>query len=285
MALSLGVPYGGPLKLGALLRLSAAAAVFVPYGALTASRPPTVEWSPAVTPLVSPAATNSAQPQLSVQGDHVVLSWVERRGETATLRFSERTEQGWTQARTAASGTNWFVNWADVPSVVRLQGESLAAHWLQKSASSTYAYDVRLAFSTDEGKTWSNSVTPHHDGTQTEHGFASLFQMSGAGLGLVWLDGRRMKQGTHDGMDAGSMTVRSAVFNADGRQTSELLVDDRVCECCPTAAAVKRTAQSWRSVIGQATKFEISMLPDSSAVNGRSRSLSTMTTGESQHVL
>ena len=34
------------------------------------------------------------------------------------------------------------------------------------------------------------------------------------------------------------MTVRSATFDASGKQTSETLVDDRVCECCPTAIAV-----------------------------------------------
>ena len=32
---------------------------------------------------------------------------------------------------------------------------------------------------------------PHHDGTPTEHGFASLFPI-GDGFGLVWLDGRAM---------------------------------------------------------------------------------------------
>jgi hypothetical protein len=81
-------------------------------------------------------------------------------------------------------------------------------------------------------------VTPHHDGTKTEHGFASLFQMPGAGLGLVWLDGRQMKAGDHDGMSAGAMTLRSAIFNHDAAPAGELVVDDRVCECCPTAAAV-----------------------------------------------
>jgi len=167
----------------------------------------------------------------------VILSWIERSGDTAALRFAERTDTGWTDARTAASGSNWFVNWADVPSVLRLQNGNLAAHWLQKSASSTYAYDVRLSFSKD-GLAWSPAVTPHHDGTTTEHGFASLFQMPGAGLGLVWLDGRQMTAGDHDGMDAGPMTMRGAVFNPEGAQTAELLVDDRVCECCPTAAAV-----------------------------------------------
>ena len=195
-------------------------------------------WSPAVTLLTTPAAADSAQPQLSALGNRVVLSWIERSGETATLRFSDRTDTGWTEAQTVASGTNWFVNWADVPSVIPLQHESMAAHWLQKSAASTYAYDVRLSFSRDRGRTWAASTTPHHDGTQTEHGFASLFPMAGQGLGLTWLDGRQMKAGDHDGMDAGSMTIRGAMFAPDGAQASETLIDDRVCECCPLATAI-----------------------------------------------
>jgi len=199
---------------------------------------PGTNWSLDVMQLTSPAAPNSAQPQLSTQANRVLLSWIERSGDAASLRFSERTDAGWTQARTVASGTNWFVNWADVPSVVRLQNGDLAAHWLQKSAASMYAYDVRLAFSKDDGRSWSPSVTPHRDATRTEHGFASLFQMPGAGLGLVWLDGRQMKEGAHEGMDAGDMSLRSAIYNLGGAQAAEMLVDARVCECCPSAAAV-----------------------------------------------
>ena len=197
-----------------------------------------VNWAPTVTMVASPAAPDSAQPQLSALGDRVVLSWVERSGDKATLRFSDRTDTGWTEAQTVASGADWFVNWADVPSVIPLQHESIAAHWLQKSAASTYAYDVRLAFSRDRGRTWSPSVTPHHDGTQTEHGFASLFPMPGQGLGVVWLDGRQMKEGAHEGMDAGNMSLRGAMFGPDGNQASDMAIDDRVCECCPSAAAV-----------------------------------------------
>ncbi len=196
------------------------------------------DWLLDVTPLPSPASLDSGQPQLSALGNRVVLSWVERSGENATLRFSDRTDRGWTEAQTVASGTDWFVNWADVPSVIPLQHESMAAHWLQKSAASTYAYDVRLAFSRDRGQTWTPSVTPHHDGTQTEHGFASLFPMPGQGLGLVWLDGRQMKEGAHEGMDAGNMSLRGAMFGPDGNQASETLIDARICECCPSAAAV-----------------------------------------------
>ena len=188
----------------------------------------------------SPAPAGSAQPQLSVSSRGVLLSWIERTGEMAALKFSERRGSAWGEPRTAASGHNWFVNWADVPSVIRLADATIYAHWLQKSGTSTYAYDVRLARSTDDGKTFSPSFTPHHDGTQTEHGFASLFQMPGAGLGLVWLDGRAMHAGdAHaDHEPGGEMSVRSAVFDTSGKQVSETAVDLRVCECCPTAAAV-----------------------------------------------
>ena len=94
------------------------------------------------------------------------------------------------------------------------------------------------------GKTWTASVTPHHDGTKTEHGFASLFQMpgAGAGLGVVWLDGRNMKgghgapAGDHGG--GGDMSLRFASFARDGKQTADTELDLRVCECCPTAVAV-----------------------------------------------
>ena len=189
----------------------------------------------------SPAGPNSGQPQLSSSARGLLLSWIERDGQKATLRFAERTAVGWSAARDVASGRDWFVNWADVPSVLRLASGELVAHWLQKSGPDTYAYDVRLSYSTDDGKTWSPSFTPHSDGTKTEHGFASLFQMPGAGLGLAWLDGRAMKSGdSHDahGADSGAMAVRFAMFGKDWKRTSEIPVDLRVCECCPTSAAI-----------------------------------------------
>ena len=194
-------------------------------------------WPLEITPIASPATAGSGQPQLTVSARGVLLSWVERAGSKATLKFAERTESGWTEARTVASGDDWFVNWADVPSVVRLDDGSLAAHWLQKSGPGTYAYDVRLSYSRDDGRTWAASFTPHRDGTKTEHGFASLFQMPGGGLGLVWLDGRAMK-GDHGGHGAGDMSVRFGTFGRDWNQTADTALDLRVCECCPTAAVV-----------------------------------------------
>jgi len=193
---------------------------------------------PVMTTLPSPAGPASAQPQLTVSSRGVLLSWIEREGELAALKFSERTAQGWTPARTVASGRDWFVNWADVPSVLRLSDGTLYGHWLQKSGPDTYAYDVRLARSTDDGRTWGASFTPHTDGTKSEHGFASLYEMpASGGLGLVWLDGRAMKPG-HGEHGGGDMSVRGATFDKTGKALGENVVDLRVCECCPTAAAI-----------------------------------------------
>jgi hypothetical protein len=195
---------------------------------------------PSPQAVATPAGANSAQPQLTVSKRGALLSWIERSGDLATLKFAERTASGWTPAVTVASGRDWFVNWADVPSVLRLPSGALVAHWLQKSSASTYSYDVRLSYSTNDGKTWSPSFLPHHDGTPTEHGFASLFPL-GDGFGLVWLDGRNMKPptpGNHDEHGGGSMTVRFGRFDKAFKQVDESQIDARVCECCPTAAAV-----------------------------------------------
>jgi len=216
----------------------AAAAVVCGLAGVGAATQQAAPWQPAVMVLTNPTAANSVGPQLTVSRKGALLSWIEQGEGGATLKFAERTSTGWSPARTVASGADWFVNWADVPSVIRLANGTLAGHWLQKSGSSTYAYDVRLSYSRDDGRTWSPSFTPHHDGTKTEHGFASLFQMPGAGLGVAWLDGRAMTGGHGVGGAGGAMSVRFATFDSSWKQTSETAVDPRVCECCPTTIAV-----------------------------------------------
>src|SRR5262245_10468435 len=137
----------------------------------TASRSRTSDWPPALKSLPSPAADRSAQAQLSSSERGIILSWIEQAGDRATLKYAEKTPEGWSASQTVASGADWFVNWADVPSVVRLADGTYAAHWLQKTAGSPYAYDVRITHSTD-GNSWSPAISPHSDGTKTEHGFA-----------------------------------------------------------------------------------------------------------------
>lgn len=191
----------------------------------------------------SPAGVDSREPDLNATPDgRIVMSWVEKTGEKRyALRTALRDQNGWSTVRTVSEGDNWFINWADFPSVIALRDGSLAAHWLVKSGSATYAYDVNIARSSDGGQTWSKPVIPHTDKTQTEHGFVSLLPLPDGRLGAVWLDGRYMKDMKHDDEDSpapASMTLRYAAIDAAGKLSAETEIDDRVCECCQTAAVV-----------------------------------------------
>jgi hypothetical protein len=191
----------------------------------------------------SPAGVDSREPDLNATADgRIVMSWVEKTGEKRyALRFSIRDANRWSESRTVSAGENWFINWADFPSVIALSDGSLAAHWLVKSGSGTYAYDVNIARSRDGGQTWSKPVVPHTDKTQTEHGFVSLLPLPEGRVGAVWLDGRHMKDMKHGDEDApapSSMTLRYAAIDAEGKLSEEVELDDRVCECCQTAATI-----------------------------------------------
>ena len=229
----------GSCTMRIMTRVLAAAIMLVLGLAMAAARlSSAAEWTISIEPIASPAAPYTAQPRLTASSHGVILSWLETSGRESVLKFAERTPGGWSTPRRIASG-DFFANWADVPSVIRLADRTLVGHWLQVNGTDSEAYDLRLAWSHDDGGTWSPSFTPHHDGTKSEHGFGSLFEMPGGGLGLVWLDGRAMKPSREPGGDAtGDMSLRFAAFDARWKQLAEDAIDVRVCECCPTAAAV-----------------------------------------------
>jgi len=189
------------------------------------------ERSIAVEPIASPAGANSSAPQLTVDGDRAILSWIERSGKQSALKFAERTATGWSEARTVVSSDHLMVNSADVPSVRAMPDGTLAAHWMEENGPDPEAYDLRLAWSAD-GRAWSAPVAPNRDKTISQHGFASLFPTAGGGLGLVWLDGRT----THG--EEGDMQLRAAMYDGAHKQLSDTMIDARVCECCPTAVAL-----------------------------------------------
>lgn len=209
-----------------------------------ASSSPAANEALIIQPSQSPTDGDSREPELnSTQDGRIILSWVEKiDAKRYALRTSMRDANGWSEARTVAQGEDWFVNWADFPSVIALQDGSLAAHWLVKSGTSTYAYNVHIARSKDGGQTWTKPLVPHLDNTQTEHGFVSLIPLGDTRLGVVWLDGRNMKnmkeeEGEHT-PSSETMTLRYAAIDADGKLADEAQLDERVCECCQTSAAL-----------------------------------------------
>jgi hypothetical protein len=181
-------------------------------------------------PISVPSGKPAHGPRLSEgQDGAVTLSWMERRKDVSSLRFSTYDQGSWLTAVTAAEDDKMFVNWADSPAVVPLGPESFLAHWLSYTADSPYAYRILSAFSGDGGATWSAPRVPHTDNTPTEHGFVSSYSAID-GTSLIWLDGRNTP-------DQG-MTLRGATLGSDGTLSDEILLDDRVCDCCQTDVAL-----------------------------------------------
>lgn len=199
-----------------------------------------------VEEIENPAGPGSLAPALAELDDgQLVLTWLEPDGGGHALKFSILTAAEFGPAKVIARGQGWFANWADTPGLFVLPNGDWVAHWLVRSGPSTYAYDVVMARSSDRGRTWSKPLSPHDDGTATEHGFVSYYPAGADRVGVVWLDGRNTADAgaehaeDHDGHgQAGAMTLRTAVLGPGLEKLEEHLLDDRVCDCCQTAAAL-----------------------------------------------
>ncbi|HEY0947659.1 MAG TPA: copper-binding protein [Opitutaceae bacterium] len=188
------------------------------------------------TELPSPAIEHSLAPQLATAPDSTVyLSWVQRVSETKlALRFSrlDLAQRRWSEARTIAQGENWFVNWADTPQLAAAGEGRLAAVWFVNNPPTGHehghhgSYHALVSFSHDDGATWSEPVRLSPESHYNE--FVALAPLPEGRWLAAWLDGRAK----HQGGDAQQLYARIL-----GTHTPDALVDDRVCDCCPTTLA------------------------------------------------
>jgi hypothetical protein len=173
---------------------------------------------------------------VSLRNGGVAMSWTRTENGIPRLEYARYAEGSWSAPDVIAEqqeGEEWFVNWADFPSLVELEDERLAAHYLVSSGENIFAYDVHITSSDPDGNRMP-SVVPHTDGTQTEHGFVSLLPWQNDEVMAIWLDGRNTSGG-HYGHGGGPMTLRSAVIGTDGL-SHEYELDAAVCDCCQTSA-------------------------------------------------
>ncbi len=194
-----------------------------------------------VTYITSPTGLNSSESSLHKTADGTIyMSWIETGANNlSALKLSRlNDDNSWSEPKIIASGNDWFVNWADFPSLTSFGNNSLAAHYLQKSAPDTFAYDVMLSVSNDSGNSWSEGFKAHTDSTTSEHGFVSKVAINDTSFLSVWLDGRQTAYAEKDSTIAREMTLRAATFNDNGKQLEEYLLDTRVCDCCQTDTAM-----------------------------------------------
>nr|WP_306267432.1 sialidase family protein [Pararhizobium sp. IMCC3301] len=192
-----------------------------------------------VTDLSAPVADGAREPSLSTMIDgRVLMSWTEPQGQGFAVKVAIFDGSGWSKPQTVVERDDLFVNWADFPSAIALADGTLVAHWLQINGDASYQYDVRIARSDDEGKTWSKSFVPHDDRSQREHGFVTLLPTQSDDFMAIWLDGRNYDIYASQEIEENAMQLRARSITGNWEMSDDALIDARTCTCCQTSAVV-----------------------------------------------
>ena len=185
--------------------------------------------------MVFPGDTTAVFPYLASDGENLFVSWIETVQDTVDiLKVAKNTGGGFSSPTQVATGSDWFVNWADFPEIAVFSSGKYITHWLQKSSSSTYDYNVHVAIGEFGNKNPDTTFILHDDGINAEHGFVSFAPYQDKMM-VAWLDGRKTKKA--DGK-YGQMTLRSALLDDSGMKVWDTEIDDKVCDCCQTDLVV-----------------------------------------------
>jgi hypothetical protein len=179
----------------------------------------------------NPARGYSGMSRIFSTKEGLYMSWVEELDSLSTLKYAVYNGTTWSAAQTIASGTDWFVNWADFPTIAVNDG-NIFAHYLQKSAPDTYTYDIKYTVFNKASQQWSEARKLHTDTTKSEHGFVSVIPYENGSFMASWLDGRTT---VHVADSLRQMTLRAGIINANGSLGKDWQLDNRVCDCCATS--------------------------------------------------
>ena len=180
---------------------------------------------------------SNAQPNLVSHNGSLSLSWISSKEENkAFLNYSQYKKGRWIKPQVIASGSDWFVNWADFPAHAINQDLIITSH-LKKSASGTYTYDVVLNLQKLSGEKIRENFLLNTDGVKAEHGFVSIMANNEKGFFITWLDGRNTIEKKLEG-DHKPMTIRFAEITDKGDVIKESELDASTCDCCQTSIAI-----------------------------------------------
>ena len=185
---------------------------------------------------LNPFPENSSESFLLSTDKDLFISWTEQVLDSNFLYVTKLEGDSWSNKKLITKGTDWFVNWADFPSIsYNNLSNSIFSFHLQKSSEETFSYDVNYHINSKE--TWKDMNKIHDDNTFSEHGFVSSIPYKD-GFMVSWLDGRNTYGVGDHGHAKGAMTIRSAVLDSNGNIVSQNVIDEMVCECCQTSMAI-----------------------------------------------
>ena len=177
---------------------------------------------------------NNAQPSLVSSNGSLTLSWISSGDhEKASLILSQFKDGKWINAHNIATGSDWFINWADFPTHA-INGNLILSSYLKKSTSGEYNYDIILNLQKLNGEKIKENFILHTDDTKSEHGFVSIVSNNNKGFYISWLDGRNtIEKGIEN--QHKPMTIRFAEVTNDGDVINETELDSATCDCCQTS--------------------------------------------------
>ena len=185
---------------------------------------------------LNPFPENSSESFLLSTDKDLFISWTEQVLDSNFLYVTKLEGGSWSNKKLITKGTDWFVNWADFPSIsYNNLSNSIFSFHLQKSSEETFSYDVNYHINSKE--TWKDMNKIHDDNTFSEHGFVSSIPYKD-GFMVSWVDGRNTYGVGDHGHAKGAMTIRSAVLDFNGNIVSQNVIDEMVCECCQTSMAI-----------------------------------------------
>ena len=177
---------------------------------------------------------SNAQPSLVSNNGDLSLTWISSDQDmNANLNFRQFIDDKWTDSKTFANGSDWFINWADFPTHA-ISGDRILTSYLKKSASGKYTYDVFLNLRDLSGDKIKEDFILNTDGFKAEHGFVSIVAKDKEGFFVTWLDGRNTVEKDLEG-NPKPMTIRFAEITNAGDIINETELDSNVCDCCQTS--------------------------------------------------
>jgi hypothetical protein len=196
--------------------------------------------APSVVPLATPAGPEGGMYSLATGADgRTYLTWIDPLAAGGhALRFARLEGNAWSAPTTIAEGANWFVNWADHPSLTAAADGRLYVHWLVNTNKKTgsYGYGIRVATSTDAGKTWATAFEEGFDNVSDYAGFLNFLPRAG-GMDAVYLTPLHPDTGGGSGHDEHVKTVGLVRFDGAGKEVSRQIADAASCSCCSTDIA------------------------------------------------
>lgn len=174
------------------------------------------------------------------QAGSLHVAWFEKRGETRglyTVTVGEGDQAALTPVQVAPKGSEPDAMHQSPGLAAGPQGD-IYATWATPKGGAPFAADLRLARSSDGGRSFGPPLVVNDDRAAINHTFEHVTAVGTGEIYLAWLDNRNKEKS-----GAGAMFACSR----DGGQTVEknLALDGMACPCCRPMAAVAPDGSLW----------------------------------------